>query len=121
MLALTAAGKVLSWGTGWQGQLGRIPKEEFSSFSDAKVAFRKAEGELEALESGLIAAKTSDASFQRAYEQGQAEVQNAKRNFQPFDEGLMNMQLRPAPVPLPFRYLIQSLQPMVQLLGMSVR
>lgn len=97
MLALTAHQQVLSWGTGWQGQLGRIPTAVFDKYTAAKTALQRADGELEELE------KRDQGPGARAAEQqaAQGKARDAHRVFQQYHKEMLELQLRPTAINLP--------------------
>ena len=111
MLALTAAGSVLSWGTGWQGQLGRAPKAVFDSYAAARDTFKSAEHAFEEAQSRSEevqsdAAATADARKSVAAKclEAEQQLQAAKSVFEPREREFRRLQLNPEQVPMEARW-----------------
>ena len=111
MLALTAAGSVLSWGTGWQGQLGRAPKAIFDSYAAARDQFKSAEHALEEAQSRSEevqsdAAATADARNSAAAKclEAEQQLQASKSIFEPHEREFRRLQLAPEQVPIETRW-----------------
>lgn len=109
MLALTKSGQVLSWGTGWQGQLGRVKKDAFANFTAAKTAFKRAQQVLEDAKPEAGGPAATPPGFRTEWARAEQELKVAKAAFDPQDEGLMRTQLLPTQVPLPFRHAFSPL------------
>lgn len=105
MLGLLDSGKVLSWGTGWQGQLGRIPKSVYQTFTKAQHKYKGLKSEVENLEDKLEK-ETSDAKIaglESELKQLRQKL-NAERNeFDPLEKNLRKRQLTPTKVQIPAR------------------
>ena len=111
MLALTAAGSVLSWGTGWQGQLGRAPKAVFDSYAAARDKYKSAEHAFEEAQSRSEevqsdAAATTDARKSAAAKclEAERQLQAAKLVFEPQEREFRRLQLTPEQVPIEARW-----------------
>ena len=104
MIALLESGKVLSWGTGWQGQLGRIGKATFQEFTAAKHAYKRLQSEAEILEDKLKEAEgLQQASLERELKSVQANLETASQKYKPLEKSLRQKQLNPAEVSIPAR------------------
>ena len=105
MLALMESGKVLSWGTGGQGQLGRITKAEFQELSRAKHKFKMLQQEIENIEEKIKEAEdNAKAKLEQELAGVRPNFESASRLYKPLEKQMRQNQLTPKEVNIPARW-----------------